>query len=294
VPALRDTIELSAGRRAAYEVIGEGKPILYFQGGPGFGASLLRDDAKLLADRLAVYLIDPHGSGGSTPPAAPSLYDHVGHARFYDEVRRALGLREVTVMGISFGAVVALTYAALFPETTRRCIAIGARAVGEEQESEEQADEMQRFLSRHAEAPWYPSARRVWDEWTERVLSATDAAEVDAMMAEVLPLYTAHPERPRVRALIDAWRTEGRTDLAAAKAWEGGLWQTIDTRPLLPLVRCPTLLIVGELDLICGPSHAKLIFGLIPQAEVITIPDCGHFVPAEAPEAFKAAVLGGA
>jgi pimeloyl-ACP methyl ester carboxylesterase len=114
------------------------------------------------------------------------------------------------------------------------------------------------------------------------------------MMAEVLPLYTAHPERPRVRALIDAWRTEGRTDLAAAKAWEGGLWQTIDTRPLLPLVRCPTLLIVGELDLICGPSHAKLIAGLIPQAEVITIPDCGHFVPAEAPEAFKAAVLGGA
>ena len=134
--ALRETVDLPGGGRAAYEVVGAGEPMLYFQGGPGFSASMLRDDAELLSDRFAVYLIDPHGAGGSTPPSDPSKYDHLGHARFYDEVRRALGLDQATIMGISFGSIVALTYAALFPERSTRCVAIAARAVGQEEEGE--------------------------------------------------------------------------------------------------------------------------------------------------------------
>jgi len=291
VSALAESIELAGGRRATYEVVGEGEPILYFQGGPGFSASLLRDEADVLSDRFSIYLIDPHGSGGSTPPADASLYGPEGHAHFYDEVRQALGLVRVTVMGISFGSLVALTYAALFPEATVRCVAIASRVIGQEQEGEEQADEMERFLARHEGASWYPSARQTWDEWTERVLAASNATEVDAMMAEVLPLYTADPGRPGVRAMIDSWRRDAQSDLAAAKAWEGGLWQRIDIRPLLPRIKCPTLLLVGELDLICGPSQAKLIAEELPEAEVVSVPDCGHFIPAEAPDAFRAAVI---
>ena len=289
--ALRESVELPDGGRAGYEVLGGGEPLLYFQGGPGFSASLLRDEAEPLADRFAVHLIDPHGSGGSTPPTDPALYDHVGHARFYDAVRRALGLDRVSVMGISFGSLVALTYAALFPEATTRCIAIAARAVGEEEQGVDAEQEMQQMLSRHSQAPWYESARATWDAWTERVLAATDPHEVDVMMAEVLPLYTAHPERRHVQRLIEAWRSDAHTDLAAVKAWEGGLWQTIDIRPLLGRVRCPTLLLVGALDLICGPAHADALARAIAGAEVVTIPDCGHFIPAEAPEAFREAVV---
>jgi pimeloyl-ACP methyl ester carboxylesterase len=291
MPPLRDSVDLPGGGRAAYEVIGEGEPLLYFQGGPGNSASLLREDAELLSDRFAVHLIDPHGSGGSTPPGDPSAYDHIGHARFYEAVREALGLGPVTIMGISFGSVVALTTAALYPESTKRCIAIAARAVGEDEQGEEAEQEMELMLARHQDAPWYESARATWDSWTERALAATDAAEIDAMMAEVFPLYTADPERPRVRRLIEAYRTEGESDLAAVRAWEDGLWQTIDVRPLLGDVRCPTLLLVGELDLICGPAHSHAIAEAIPQARVVVVPDSGHFIPAEAPEAFRAAVL---
>jgi proline iminopeptidase len=289
--ALESTVELGGGRRAAYEVLGDGEPLLYFQGGPGLSAVPLRDDARLLSDRFAVHLIEPHGLGGSTPPADPSLYDHVGHARFYDEVRRALGLERVTVMGLSFGGTVALCYAALFPAVAVRCVSIAGRATGEEIAGDESAHEMERFLARHERAPWYPSARTVWDEWTERALAAEDVAQLDAMMAEVLPLYMAHPERPRVQALIERWRTEGHSDLAATKAWEGGLWQTLDVRPLLPQIECPTLVLVGGLDLICGPAQGRVIAQGVPQAEVLTVPDCGHFIPGEAPEEFRTAVL---
>jgi proline iminopeptidase len=289
--ASQETVQLPGGARASYEIVGTGDPLLYFQGGPGFSASLLRDDAELLADRFAVYLIDPHGSGGSSPPSDPSEYDHLGHARFYDRVRQALEIEHATIMGISFGATVALTYAALFPDATTRCVAIAARVLGEEGQGEDAGAEMEQMLARHDGAPWYPSARATWDGWTERVLAATDPSEVDHMMSEVLPLYTADPERPRVKRAIEAWRRDARSDLAAAKAWESGLWQTIDARPLLGRIRCPTLLLVGALDMVCGPAHAGPILDGVADVRLVVAPDCGHFVPTEAPEVFRESVL---
>jgi len=43
-----------------------------FAGGPGFSAAYMNGDATLLSDVLCSYLIDPHGSGSSTPPASPA------------------------------------------------------------------------------------------------------------------------------------------------------------------------------------------------------------------------------
>jgi pimeloyl-ACP methyl ester carboxylesterase len=289
--ALRECVGLPGGRQASYEVIGRGEPALYFQGGPGFTATLLRDDAELLADRFAVHLIDPPGSGESSPPQDRSEYDHIGHARFYDEVRHALGIQAATIMGISFGGLVAVTYAALFPEATTRCVAIATRITGEEVAGEESTEEMRELMARHADAPWFGEAKEAWDNWTHRVLAADDGREVDAMVAAVLPLYTADPERPGVKRMIEAWRSAARTNLDAVKIWESGLWQRVDVRPLLREVRAPTLVLAGELDLICGPVHARALGGAILHATVVIIPDCGHFIAAEAPLEFKQAIV---
>ena len=90
-----------------------------FAGGPGFTAACMNGDAELFSGVLRAYLVDPHGSGSSTPPPDPASYSPEGHARFYEEVRRALGLSKVVVLGHSFGATTALTYAALFPEAVQ-------------------------------------------------------------------------------------------------------------------------------------------------------------------------------
>jgi proline iminopeptidase len=291
MPPLSQSVDLADGRRAAYEVIGDGVPLLYFQGGPGFSAALLRPEAELLADHFRVYLIDPAGSGGSTPPRDPAHYDHIGHARFYEEVSQALGVGSATIMGISFGGIVALTYASLYPESTTHCISVASRVVGEDVEGDEAAAEMQAFLARHSHQPWYPTARKTWDEWTERVLAAEDPREVDAMMAEVLPLYTADPDRPGVKAMIEEWRRDMSSDLVAVKVWESGLWQSIDARPLLAKIECPTLVLVGALDLICGPAQGRLIADAVPGAELVIVPDSGHFIAAEAPASFRHEVI---
>ena len=73
---------------------------------------------------------------------------------------------------------------------------------------------------------------------------------------------------------------------------QSGLWQRIDARPLLAQISCPTLVLVGALDLICGPTQGRLIADVVPGAELVTVPDCGHFIPAEAPEVFRREVVG--
>lgn len=288
-------VALADGRSATYEVLGSGPPLLSFVGGPGLPGRFNLPDARLFADRFSCYLVDPHGSGGSTPPREDTDYDPEGHAHFYEEVRRALGLGSVSVHGVSFGGTVALAYAALFPQTTARCIAVSAFAVGEELDQEEGGDaaaEMEAALARHAETSWYPAAREVWDSWTPRVLAASDPTEVQEMLATVLPLYTAYPEHPDVRDALQEARALIAVDLRAVKVWEGGLYQRGDIRPLLDEVSCPTLVVCGALDLIGGPAQARHIAAGVSGAELVVIPDCGHLPALERPRLYRDTVLG--
>jgi hypothetical protein len=71
-------VALPGGRAASYEVIESGRPALMFAGGPGFMASYMNGDAELVSDVLCSYLMDPHGSGLSTPPADAADYSPEG------------------------------------------------------------------------------------------------------------------------------------------------------------------------------------------------------------------------
>jgi proline iminopeptidase len=287
------TLELAGGRRATYEIVGSGAPTMMLAGGPGLAAAYLRTTAELMADRFECYLVDPHGSGGSTPPSQTTDYNHIGHARFYEEVREGLGFAQMVVFGHSFGGTVALTYAALYPAHTSGCISMDGLAITPELEGSDAKvaeAEMSRGLARHRDAPWYPEAIRVWKDWTDLMLAATSGQEVDELFGVVAPLYFSHPDRPAVRDRLERWKKEIRFDLAATKAWEGGLWQTIDLRTLLPKIECPLLVIAGEDDLICGPAQARMIAGGAPAATVVTIPDCGHDPELEAPDELRRAI----
>jgi proline iminopeptidase len=291
---MKHTIELGDGRRASYSVMGEGEPMLMFVGGPGFAADMLVAFAELLRDRFQIYMIDPHGSGDSTPPSDPANYSAEGHARFYNDVRGVLGLEQVSILGHSFGAVTALTYAALFPVGTTRCIAAAPLAIGtdiDEAAGGDAAAEMERLLTRHDGADWFPAAKRDWKRWTEVVLAATDAAEVEAMFNNIMPLYTAHPERPEIWARLEQEKQYVKADLAAIKAWESGGYQTTDLRPVVTDIKCPTLIVSGEEDVICGPAQAKLLADALPGATVELIPGCGHMFHIEAPEEWRRIVV---
>jgi proline iminopeptidase len=110
------------------------------------------------------------------------------------------------------------------------------------------------------------------------------------MMGACLPLYTAYPDRPDVAEALAVMRRNLTADLAAVKAWESGIYQSFDLRSLLPRITCPTLVIAGEDDFICGPAQARLVAGTIPGSRLVLVPGCGHMLSCEAPAVYREAV----
>jgi pimeloyl-ACP methyl ester carboxylesterase len=60
---------------------------------------------------------------------------------------------------------------------------------------------------------------------------------------------------------------------------------------LLADIRCRTLVLVGALDPICGPTQGRLVAAAVPDSELVIVPDCGHFIGGEAPAAFRSAIV---
>ncbi|MDP3408150.1 alpha/beta fold hydrolase [Bosea sp. (in: a-proteobacteria)] len=65
-----------------------------------------------------------------------------------------------------------------------------------------------------------------------------------------------------------------------------------DSRPGLAAIRVPTLVLVGEEDLITPPAEAELITaGIGASARRVTIPGCGHLSTLERPDAVTRELL---
>ena len=63
-----------------------------------------------------------------------------------------------------------------------------------------------------------------------------------------------------------------------------------DLRAELRTIAAPTLVLVGEDDLITGRLCAEKIAHELEDAELVIVPEAGHFVWVEQPEAFRAAL----
>jgi pimeloyl-ACP methyl ester carboxylesterase len=58
-----------------------------------------------------------------------------------------------------------------------------------------------------------------------------------------------------------------------------------DYEPVLRAIRAPTLIVVGEQDAVTPPEASRQMQGLIENARLETVPDCGHLSTLEKPEA---------
>jgi 3-oxoadipate enol-lactonase len=65
-----------------------------------------------------------------------------------------------------------------------------------------------------------------------------------------------------------------------------------DTRPQLGQISCPTLVIVGESDVITPPHEAEILSRTISDSTLSVIPGAGHFPMLEQPAKFNAALRG--
>ena len=64
-----------------------------------------------------------------------------------------------------------------------------------------------------------------------------------------------------------------------------------DARWHLPAVRCPTLVMCGDADQLTPPALSQEIASLVPGAELVMVPRCGHMLTMEQPAFVNAQLL---
>ena len=285
---LANLTRLADGRAVEWEALGTGgEPLVWVEGGPGLPAHLARADVEPVLDRFRCHLVNAPGNGRTTAPGEAMGYGLEDLVRFFDAWRTAVGLGPVTLMGHSWGGLLAPAWAALRPASVRRLIVVdgypGSGFVDPAAAEAEQRHALDRIRGR----PWFEAGMAAWDV-ASNTLSMTERVAVDSMRA-FMPFYFADPEDPVSEAHIERLRRELRMNVAAVDAWMG--WRdALDYRPLLGEVQCPTLVIVGEHDWLCGPVWNRALAAAIPGARLVEIPGTGHLPQYEAPAAFRAAI----
>jgi pimeloyl-ACP methyl ester carboxylesterase len=63
-----------------------------------------------------------------------------------------------------------------------------------------------------------------------------------------------------------------------------------DARPHLPQLRCPALVLCGEADRLTPPERSREIAELVPAAQLVMVPRCGHMLTMEQPALVNAAL----
>lgn len=241
--------------------------LLVMHGGPGFDHSLMRLFFDRFADTHQVIYIDHRGNGRSG--GAPDTWTL---AQWGDDVHafcRALGVERPVVYGLSFGGMVAMSYAARYPDHPSKLILASTAA---KMDLEATYEAMERLGG--------PEARRIAARfWTEPSLEAANA-----YMSVCIPLYNpggAISEAVRKRAIM---RTEVMFHFIL------GEQRTMDLLPGLASVACPTLVTAGGLDPITPVRCSEAIAAALPAdlAELVVFDEAGHGVHRDEPERAEA------
>ncbi|MFH1177825.1 MAG: alpha/beta hydrolase [Acidobacteriota bacterium] len=236
----------------SYERWGDG-PALLLLAGLGSRARLWGELPRLLAASFTVLAPDNRGVGGSRGGAPFTLE---GAAEDSVLVVRDAGAREVRVLGVSMGGLIASQLAACHPELVTRLVvaSCGARLT--------------------------PSHRRVLAFFRALFTRLSPAEAADALMAFAFGASFAD----RYPGFVDqAARlyTLNPGNVSGAISQLDHLEQGWDLRPLLASISCATLVLAGELDPLVPASATRELAAAIPGARYREVPGAAHSVLAE-------------
>jgi pimeloyl-ACP methyl ester carboxylesterase len=117
------------------------------------------------------------------------------------------------------------------------------------------------------------------------------AGKLDEINAMLWPLLV-HKERQGDTALKKI--AGDMTLIAGAESFarqQTAIMTRPDSRPGLPAISCPTLVLVGDGDQLTPPALSEEMAGLIPGSKLVVVPDCGHLSTLERPDAVTQALV---
>jgi pimeloyl-ACP methyl ester carboxylesterase len=234
-----------------YEVHGEGPPLILTHGYSSTSA-MWQGQIAPLSQRHKLVLWDMRGHGQSDYPPDPNAYSEALTVADMAALLDEVGAGSAIVGGLSLGGYMSLAFYRAYPARVRALLIIDTGPGFKKDEARE--------------------------AWNRRALDTADRLERDGLFV----LKSASRERSTV---------EHRDAQGLALAARGMLTQR-DARviELLPQIKVPSLIVVGADD---TPflAASDYMAAKIPGAKKVVIPQAGHAVNIDQPQAFIDAVL---
>jgi pimeloyl-ACP methyl ester carboxylesterase len=234
---------------------GSGPPLLFLH--PGIGIDAEAAVLGLLARTRRVIAPSHPGFGGSELPKGMSTVDDLAY--FYLDFLEALNLRDVAIVGVSFGAWIAAEIAVKTTERISHLVL--ANAVGIKVGDRETRD--------------------IVDIWALTDERFAELAYFDAKLG--LPDYKSMPE--------DKVLTAARNREAIARFGWSPYLHNPKLKGRLHRIHVPTLFLWGVADRILSESYGRAYCAGVAGAQFETIDRAGHFPHLEQPEEFARRTL---
>ena len=225
------------------------------------GAGMWEGQVKALPPGWRLIAPDLRGFGGSTLPEPDDSASMDDYATDVLDVLRELGITSAVIGGCSMGGYATFALLRRAPATAEGLVLIDTRAGADTPEGRANRRSMLALLER--EGPL-----GVARDMLPKLLGTTTCAE----RPEVEPL---------VRRLI-----KGQS-AAAIRGAILRMMQRPDAAELLPSLRVPALVVVGEEDVLTPPAEAQKLADGLPDAELVVMPRTGHLPNLERPQAFN-------
>lgn len=234
---------------------------MLFAHGFGCDQNMWRHVWPAFADQFKVVLFDHVGAGGSDGSAYdPQKYSSLdGYAQDVLEICQALDLSDVTFVGHSVSAMIGVSAFLREPDLFRSLVLVS------------------------------PSPRYIDDAGYIGGFSADDIADLlDSLnsnylgwSAAIAPTIMANPDRPELgRELTESFC---RSDPEIARRFARVTFLS-DSRPDLPQVTVPTLVIQCSDDVIAPMSVGEYVRDAVPGAQLVVLDATGHCPNLSAPE----------
>jgi 3-oxoadipate enol-lactonase len=249
-----------------YEEAGSGPTLVLLN---GEGGNTLDWAALLpaLTDRFRVVTFDARGAGRSSAPPGPYTTRQLADdaAAVLDQV----GAARAHIVGFSLGGMVAQELALAHPDRVDRLVLVATHA--------------------------RPACPALWDAWTTFFVQAQErgldrAGTVLWFMAWMFtPAFMARHEQ--VLEAVGLWLDDPLLAPAHGRAAQGEAARVHDTLERLPLIAAPTLVVVGDQDILTPVANAQELVEGIPEARLQVLEGGGHLAHVECEAAFTEALL---
>jgi pimeloyl-ACP methyl ester carboxylesterase len=174
--------------------------------------------------------------------------------------------RPIVLCGLSMGGYIAFQFWRRYRARLRGLVLCDTRAV--------------------ADTPEAAAGRR---EMADRVLREGPAPLVESMLPRLFAPATLRERPELIGPMRRVMMGHDPRGLAAAAR---GMAERPDVTAWLGSITCPTLVLVGALDVISPPAEMRGLAQAIPGARFVEITGCGHMAPVEKPAEVSAAVRG--